>query len=337
MPKEIKSDEYKYGSIFASKNALGKALQRFFPECAIDKRLIEISNNTQLDAQSFYEDFGFMEHQKTRQLVKHLTKYQKMIWNQAYKYKYRLTVKSQKVGLTTTTLMEDFQLCILPPENKWSCMGKEILVIAQTLNHAKEHLRTLRRMILQSSRYRDFLITTPTEIVLKDETTKVSVLYIKNPYNPLKPTRIIGLGPKESGIWSWKEVKHIHMSDVAAINQIDDSGSFGAAMSRLANTAGSIHIETPPRGQRGKVWELYKTFAGKDISKDEGVFHVEEIKVEHAVKAGVISREFLDGEKSRNPRLYNQLYECEFMNPYTSWYTEDMFKYSKELAEGFVA
>lgn len=314
-----------------------EGMQEFFPEFNVDADLLGIADKTPVEAQLFYEDFGFMEHQETREPVRKLSEYQRNIWNQGYKYKYRLTVKSQKVGISTTTLMEDFQRALLPLDNKWSCRGKEILIIAQSIKHANEHLRTLRTMIMNSNKYKRFLVTKMSEVVLKDEITKVSVMYIKNPSNPRKPTRIIALGPKESGIWSWKEVKHIHMSDVAAINAIDDSGSFGAAMSRLANTRGSIHIETPPRGQRGKIWELFKSFAPGNTAQTEAqkaaAFHVEMIKAYQAVEAGIISQEFLDGERERNPVLYSQLYECEFMNPYASWYEEHMIKYAKERGD----
>jgi hypothetical protein len=86
----------------------------------------------------------------------------------------------------------------------------------------------------------------------------VSVAYIKNPDSQLKPARIIGLGASEGSIWSWKNVAKIHMSDIAATNLVDDSSLFAAAFSRLANTDGNICIETPPRGARGRVYEIFE-------------------------------------------------------------------------------
>ena len=61
-------------------------------------------------------------------------------------------------------------------------------------------------------------------MLLKEEKSKVSVAYIKNPDNPLKPSRIIALGASEGGVWSWKNMSKIHMSDIAATNLVDDSG-----------------------------------------------------------------------------------------------------------------
>lgn len=96
--------------------------------------------------------------------------------------------------------------------------------------------------------------------MLKEEKSKVSVAYIKNPDNSLKPSRIIALGASEGSVWSWKNVSKIQMSDIAATNLVDDSGLFAAAFSRLANTDGSLLIETLPKGARGRVFEIFEQF-----------------------------------------------------------------------------
>lgn len=106
--------------------------------------------------------------------------------------------------------MEDFQIALTKAK------GFDILIIAQTQAHANEHLRTLKNLILNSEKYRQFLITDPSELLLKEEKTKVGVAYIENPDNPLQPSRIIALGSSESQIWSWKNIKHIHFSDITA-------------------------------------------------------------------------------------------------------------------------
>ena len=286
-----------------------------------------------VDPQQFYETLGLLEHPKTRIPVLGLAPYQISTWLDGFRYKYRLTVKSQKVGLSTSALMEDFQRAILPITHPLSCRGREILVISQSLKFAEDHLRTLRHMIMASNRYRHLLIDRPTEVLLRDEVTKVTAIYIKNPDNAFMPTRIIGLGPKEGMVWSWKNVKHIHMSDVAASNQIDDSGLFGAAFSRLANTQGTMHIETPPRGQRGQVWAIYEASQRKDPASIMGSFKINHIYAREAVAAGLILQEFLDSERVRLGPLYGQYYECEFVNPYTTWYEEKFFKYSDKLAQ----
>jgi len=249
--------------------------------------------NIPLDPQEFYKDFGLLLHPKTGELVSNFTNYQYQIWNDKYNSKYRLILKSQKVGITTSVLLEDFQDSITRYK------GKDILIIAQTQSHANEHMRTLKNLILNSEKYSSFLITNPSELLLKEEKSKVSVAYIKNPDNPLKPSRIIALGASEGGVWSWKNVSKIHMSDIAATNLVDDSGLFAAAFSRLANTDGSLIIETPPRGPKGRVYEIFE-----QIQKGESDFSLHIVRAEKAVQTNLISIEFLNAERQRLGPLY---------------------------------
>ena len=65
------------------------------------------------------------------------------------------------------------------------------------------------------------------------------------------------------------------MSDIAATNLVDDSGLFAAAFSRLANTDGSLIIETPPRGARGRVYEIFE-----QIQKGESEFSLHIVKAD---------------------------------------------------------
>ena len=258
------------------------------------------------DPQKFYEDFGLLVHPKTGLPSPRLTPYQYDVWKAGFYHKYRLAIKSQKIGLTTSVLMEDFQRAIT------DCKGYEILVIAQTILHAREHLYTLREMLLNSNKYSSFLMLKPTELVMKDQVTKVTVLYIKNPDNEKRPTRIIGLGGNEASIWSWKRVHHIHLSDIAVVNKKDYSGVVGAAMTRLANTDGTMVIETPPFGPRGKIYEIY--MASKLAKSDDpmGQFKLFTIPAREAVAANLITQEFLEGEKVRLGSQYAAYYEAEF-------------------------
>jgi hypothetical protein len=98
------------------------------------------------------------------------------------------------------------------------------------------------------------------------------------------------------------------MSDIAATNLVDDSGLFAAAFSRLANTDGNLVIETPPRGARGRVYEIFE-----QIQKSESEFSLHIVKADQAVTAGLISTEFLNAERQRLGPLYPQYYAAEFI------------------------
>lgn len=271
--------------------------------------------NIPLPAREFFKDFGGIIHSLTGKPVLDLTDYQYALWDSAARN--NMCVKSQKTGISTSELLHDFQAAIT------TSRGKDILIIAQTEGHAIEHLYTLKRHIIESPKYAKYLITKSTELFFKEEQTKVGTLFIKNPDNPRRPTRIIGLGFVESAIWSWKNVNRIHMSDPAAADVLDDSGVFAAAFSRLANTKGRMMIEGPPRGTVKQFYELYKTFG----DNHDPTFQVFIVKAGQAVANGLIDPEFLQSEKKRMGHLYPQYYEAEFIAG-----TGNLFDYDSVLA-----
>ncbi|MDE2588564.1 MAG: hypothetical protein KGL95_02705, partial [Patescibacteria group bacterium] len=124
------------------------------------------------DPQKFYQDFGFLPHPRLKDgggqplLVQELTPYQYEFW----KYSGNaLAIKSQKIGLTTSSLLELFQFALLPEG-----AGKDILIIAQNQQLADDHIRTLKYQIYLSQKYSQFLITSPEE-AFREEKTKASV------------------------------------------------------------------------------------------------------------------------------------------------------------------
>lgn len=297
------------------------------------------------DPQEFYKDFGFLTHPRLKDengqpvIVEKLAPYQYEFW--AYQGN-TLAIKSQKIGLTTTSLLEDFQFTLLP-----ECAGKDILVIAQNQLLADDHILTLKRMIRQSKKYSQFLLVTPEGF--REEKTKMSLIYVKNPYDTNKPSRIIALGKSEASVWSWKNVGKIHMSDVAKLDIKEQKNFFAAVYSRLANTQGIIKIETPPNGQQGEVYNIYNKSKAKIIENENVVldtfaddpadnaskFKIFEYPAIEAVKAGIISREFLEQERTElGDLLYSQLYECNFLPAGNQWYNESMI-YTEDYGVAF--
>jgi len=261
-----------------------------------------------IKARDFYHDFGHLTHPKTGRPIEDLTDYQYQVWDD--KSKYRLVIKSQKIGLSTSCLLEDFQKALT------TCRSKDILLIAQTQDQANEHLLTLKIMIINSPKYRKYLITEANEMLFREEKTKLNTIFIKNPDNPRNRTRIIGKGPSEAALWSWKNVGHIHMSDIAANKLKDDSPVFAAAFSRLASTNGTFLIETPPRGPFKKTFEIYQQSLAeqKNPERPSSMFSIHHISAQQAVNHGVIDQDFLNDERQRlGPTLYAQNYETEFI------------------------
>lgn len=278
------------------------------------QRISELGlDNVPTDPQEFYWDMGCPILDRNGNSVLNLADYQWEVWNSVFDHRYSIVVKSQKVGITTTVLLADLQLALLPKEHPRSCRGKEILVIAQSIPHARLHLQTLRQMI-QRSKYVDVMRVKPTQVTFKDEVTKVGTIFLENPDDPSSPTRIIGLGPKEGAIWSYKSVKHVHVSDIVA-SDIDYSDSVNAALTRLANTNGTMLIETPPRGPQGRVYEIWRAALEKkaDDQRPDAQFWPIKIPVGKAVQAGLVTQEYLDNMKATMGAKYNSFFEAEFI------------------------
>ena len=200
-----------------------------------------------------------------------------------------MIVKPQKSGITTSCLLEDFQTAITKGR------GKDILIVGQTKDHAVEHLYTLKRMIVDSEKYRKYLITDAKELYFREEKTKLGTIYIKNPDNPFRPSRIIAVGFSHRQLWSWKNVYRIHMSDVVASEIVDDESVYAAAKYRLANTNGYWLIESPPKGSNNYFYRMYEMY--KD-NKDPNV-QVFVVNVEDAIKYKITTREFIESERKR--------------------------------------
>lgn len=287
-----------------------------------------------LDPQLFYEDVGLMMHDKKKTLIKKLAAYQTTAWQWGFRYKYRMIVKSQKIGFSTSAAMEDFQRAVLPPKYEASTMGYETLIIAQSNRKAKDHLDTIYKWVRNSDKYRDFVIEKSRPYLRKTEVSKTTEMLIENPYNPTQPSKIIALGGNPSAIWSWKKVKHIHMSDIASVKSTEDAPIYDAAFTRLAITQGTMMIESPPMGQRGQMYEIYK--ASKLGSETKGPdaysqFKIMEIPYTAAIDAGVTEKSWFESEKVRMGPRFGQYYECEFLNPYNTWYDDSLFSYDANL------
>ena len=263
------------------------------------------------DDHEFYIDFGPLIHPRTGQEVKRLTKYQYDIWN--CPAKTVLVDKSQKTGITTSELIHDFQEVIL------NGRGKDLLIVGQTEKAAIEHLYTLKRLIIDSPKYRKYLITKSSELFFREEQTKAGTLFIKNPDNPFRPMRIIGLAFIVSALWSWKNVFRIHMSDPAAAQVVDDSQIYAALTSRLTNTDGRMMIEGPPRGPFGRFYELYEQF--KDNKNPN--FKVFLVTIYDALKEGLVTQQFIAKVREELGQLYPQTYEGSFVAGLGDVFTEE--------------
>lgn len=292
---------------------------------------IPLDDNVPFEPTAFYQSLGYLRHPRTKTSVKELAPYQLSVWKALQEHRRVLVVKTHKCGLSTSQLIADFQLSILPTSNPLSSRGFDTLLICQTKDIAKELLRNLRRMILRSPKYSKYLIDKPTEIeeygsisykaIMRDEQTKTSAIYIRNPEDETRPSRLIALGADNPGsIESWPNIHHIHLSDITATIG-DYTQSLNIAITRLANTGGTIVIESIPDYSGSPLHRMFD---------NPGDFVPIRITADEAVKAGVIDPAFLESERNRLGPLFSQLYGADFMQPGGAWYDENLFQFTAE-------
>ena len=298
------------------------------------------------DLYAFYKNVGYFTNQKTNEYVTVLAPHQIQTWADRWISKYRLYLKSQKIGLSTEILLEDFHIALTRGR------GKEILIISQSKEKAKEHIQDLKKMI-SNSIYRDFLIDRPTteEDLLKDERSKIDTIYLRNPADPNRPTKIIALGITSVGsLISFKRVCHIHMSDVTLADMIEErfQEAFGGAFSRLANTDGTMVIECPPRGPSGPVFNIVDEDDslkkdGITIELEEGEkiltpsgFLVRRYTFQVGLDCGMITPEFIEKEKRRLGVLFGMYYLADFYSTDQTWFAKDSInQISEEATEAY--
>lgn len=255
------------------------------------------------DPHQFYDMLGHLHHDNTKQEVKRLADFQIDFWNSVLDNQYNIAIKSNKIGLSTVALMALFQNCLF-----FKNAGNEKIVTAQKLDMAKEHLYTLKNMILNSKIFSRFLITKATKYLSKDEVTKTTMLFIHNPYFPSKPTRIIAVGASAGSTVSWKRVDFALVSDIAASSRSYDQ-ILNGLFTRLAITRGKMVIETiPSLSTMGRVYDIYIN-AKKNING----FKWFKFPVEVAIHAEIVSQEQIDGERERLGAFFPLFYGAEFL------------------------
>jgi hypothetical protein len=292
-------------TIEVSKAALRKIETRgILADSSLSRELAKAVESIPSDPQLFYQDFGYLEHPKTGQPSPKLAAYQYELWKAGYYHKYRLIIKGNKIGLTTSCLMELFYHAIT------DCAGHEILIIAQNLNMSKNHLYTLRKLVGNSIKYKRFIIGEPSEGLLRDEVTKITQLFLHNPKNPSQPTRIIAIPANSGNAVSWRDVKYVFISDITQSN-IDYSEILSGAFTRLANSEGYFLLESIPGDPIGPVYDLWLN--SRQQQDNQNQFWIREYPTTMAVDFGIVTQEFLDAERLRHGSLYSKFYDAQFV------------------------
>ena len=300
------------------------------------------------DPQLFYDDFGHVEDFGKRDpqtgrpaKVTHLAPYQIQFWKSN---RHTLAVKSNKIGLSTSSLIECFQKTLLP-----ETAGGEIIVGAQDQDFANKHIQDLKMMIKRSPKYAHMLIENPQKELLREMQSKVSAAIIRNPYDPKNPSWIVGVGQSPGRTFSWKRIVHVLLSDISLMVRKDWHSYWRGIYTRVALTNGLIKIESVPAGQQGLVWQLYKTLkfdrprtvddiidtdveASTFVADPESLmptFKLFEFNADLAIAAGVMSQKFIDNAQrdlSLSEGEFDAAFYCKFVAANMQWYKEAWFQ-----------
>lgn len=287
------------------------------------------------DPQLFFEWFGGVLHPKKRDEQGFPIRITKLAWYQDKfaRMKRGVMLKNNKAGVTTSeAITGDFRTRLLPEAAGFDC-----LLVGQNQFMADQHLLDLKRDILNSDTARPFMITNPQKFGLKEEKSKMRMLYIHNPYNPKKPGRIIAIGFSEALAYSWKNVNRLHISDPGMIKRTQQTQFFSALYSRLSNTEGEIKIEGVAGDRVGYFYNLCKKlFHLEDKYQDEldvldperqlelelesndmaQGFETIQITADDSVQEGIITQEWLDYMKSiLSHDEYMRIYYHVFASP----------------------
>ena len=236
-----------------------------------------------------------------------------------------VVLKNNKGGGTLALLVRDF-IMLMRPEYA----GGRVLFILPVEKLGIGILGEFKH-ILRESNISDYYIAKPTPEMMLNEKSNAHMLYIKNPYDPARPSRIMVMGVSEQLAFSWPDIVGIHMSDPGQIKAIEQENFFNGLYTRLAISEGFFVMEGPcGKTKRGHFWKVCKHVFKLDSSTEElededavslgGGIQDEEthimaykgfmFTIEDSVKAGVITKAKQAEFMRLPPDDYARLFMC---------------------------
>jgi hypothetical protein len=260
------------------------------------------------DYNKFWKYCGGVAHPRKRDKEKRPIRVLKPAWYQTKfaEMNHAVWLSSNKMGKTMGESINDVRSRLMPEH-----AGFDVLLVGQNQLIADQHLLDLKVWMLGSDVMRPYLITKPNRrFVLPEQKSKMSQMYVENPYYPSKPSRIIAIGFSESLAYSWKNIDKLHISDPAMIKRKDQLSFFSGLYSRLSNTEGDIKIEGVAGERLGYFWELCKVLFNLDNKFEQTEEHqLEEFAsmkkfdkmfttADDGLKEGIITQDWLDFAKT---------------------------------------
>ncbi len=239
-----------------------------------------------------------------------------------------LVHKSNRGGVSMCGMLLDTTELLQP---RWA--SGRCLLMAPTQRLANALVLELKRLLITSN-YRKYLIKQPEKFLFKEEKSNMATAVIVNPYNPLLPSKITGIGFSESLAYSWPDVVRVHITDPAEVKAVDQTSFFNALYGRIANSQGRILMEGVPGHRRyGHFWDIAKTkFNLEGINPDQQEADIIDLEqgiekesekimawschqydIDDYVKYGLITKEMRASFESGMPTdEYERLFKCKW-------------------------
>lgn len=242
-------------------------------------------------------------------------------------HKSIVDLKNNKGGITLAILFRSFILLQKP-----EYAGGRVLFVLPVEKLGMAILLDFKHHLADSN-ISEYYITRPTGEMMREEKSNMHTIFIKNPYNPSKPSRITVMGFSEALAFSWSDVVGVHVSDPGQIKALEQENFFNGLYSRLAVSDGFFIMEGPPgKARRGHFWKVCKhvfkigdspdeledreakSIGEEAIIADEDS-HIMDYKgytsnIEDSVKAGIITAERQAKFKRMPTDEYNRLFMC---------------------------
>lgn len=217
----------------------------------------------------FFRDFGGIEHDYLRDPKTHLPSRVTDLAEYQYEFaeaNYAVMLKTNKSGMTTSEMLCDYWTRLLPQNAGFDC-----LLAASKQEIANELLMQLKTLVANSRKYSQYLITDVGELGFKERKSKMRELYVANPYNPKRPSRIIAIGSSLTDVYSRMKVNRIHITDPSRmVIRAAQTDYFAGLFSRISNTGGDIKIEgVPGKDRSGWFWLMCKKLFNLDDRGDD--------------------------------------------------------------------
>ena len=297
--------------------------------------LTAVPDSILYDYAKFFKWAGGVIHPRLKEKSGKPVRVLKPFWYQTKfaNMKRGVLLGGNKLAKTKGELINDIRTRLMPEH-----AGYDMLLVAQNQMMANQHLLSAKKWMLQSATLKPYLIIRPDQrFRLPEEKSKMTMMYIENPYEPDNPSRIIAIGFSESLAYSWDKVDRLHISDPGQNTRLHQQAFFSGLYSRLSNTEGAIKIEGVASERKGYFWELCRKLFKDEITDDyedeqditdpdrQQELDMEELQTmsstfdklfitaDDGLKVGIITQQWLDDAKSYMPyEEYLRIYYCKF-------------------------